>query len=455
MKRNILVEITQYLNKFKNINSIERVDDTVLKIFFNKKETLYFDLKRGDSYIFKKDNYTRLKNYSAPFDIILKKRFTNSSINRVELMDGNKILRFFTESSSKYKSQKTILQFEFTGRNTNIIILDENGVILEALRHIDSGTSFREVKVGVMLKELPPMEFKADRAQIDDMELFLRDEYLKRELNYLSSLKKQKILQIEKKEKKLKFHFDKLEDEKVLLEKSKRVEYDANLVLSHIHVMKNYQKELDIIDFDGVRRVVILPLQAMTPAQAGNMLFKKAKKLKQKAKYAHIERENLEGKLTFLKRLKDSIKSAQSIDEVNLYLPKQKKQQKKRDKVDSNIENFFIEGYKISLGKSEKGNISLLKDAKMSDIWVHLKDLPSTHVIIRNSKKTAPESVILFAAKLCVQFSVNSSGSYLVDYTQRRNVKMRDGANVNYVEYKTLILHHLKEMDSSQLQTNV
>ncbi len=438
MKRNILVEITKYLNKFKNINSIERVDDTILKLFFNKKERLYFDLKRGDSYIFKKDSYTRLKNYSAPFDIILKKRFTNSHIDKVELMDGNKILRFFVESSSKYKSQKTILQFEFTGRNTNIIILDENGVILEALRHIDSGTSFREVKVGVMLKELPPMEFKAESVEIEDMDSFLKNEYLKRELNYLASLKKQKILQIEKKEKKLRTHFDALEDENVLLDKSKKVEEDANLVLSHIHVMKNYQKELDIVDFDGKRKIVTLPPQATTPAQAGNMLFKKAKKLKQKAKYAHIERENLEGKLTFLKRLKESIRSASSVDELNLYLPKQKKQQKKREKVDSNIENFFIEGYKISIGKSEKGNISLLKDAKMSDIWLHLKDLPSTHVIIRNSKKMPPESVVAFGAKLCVQFSVSSSGSYLVDYTQRRNIKMREGANVNYVEYKTI-----------------
>ena len=112
--------------------------------------------------------------------------------------------------------------------------------------------------------------------------------------------------------------------------------------------------------------------------------------------------------------------------------------QKNRDKKETNIENFFFQDYKISLGKSEKGNIALLKDAKMSYFWLHLKDMPSTHVIIRTSKKTLPEDVVEFAAKLCVNFSINEKGRYLVDYTQRRNVKMRDGANVNYIEYKTI-----------------
>ena len=64
--------------------------------------------------------------------------------------------------------------------------------------------------------------------------------------------------------------------------------------------------------------------------------------------------------------------------------------------------------------------------------------MPSTHVIIRTDKKNVPESVLLFAAKLCVQFSATGAGSYLVDYTYRRHVKMREGANVNYVEYKTV-----------------
>ena len=47
---------------------------------------------------------------------------------------------------------------EFTGKHTNIIIF-ENRVILEALRHIDEFSSSRVVKVGIKLEEIPKQSF--------------------------------------------------------------------------------------------------------------------------------------------------------------------------------------------------------------------------------------------------------------------------------------------------------
>ncbi len=397
-------------------------------------------MKRGDSYIFKKEHgYKKVRNYNSPFDVILTKQFTNAKIEKFEVMEGNRILRIYAKTSSKYKASQAILQFEFTGRNTNVIILDENEVILEAFRHIDSRNSFREVKVGVTLEPLPPREFKESDEPIENMDSFLFSEYKKREEKLLLQMKNQKILAISKKLKKLQKSYDYLEDEEDLLKKSSSLEMDGNLILSNLHNMSNYQKEIEVQDYEGNPKIIQLPNESRTPAEAANRFFTRSKKLKQKAKNTHIERENLLSKITFLQRLVESIKSATTIDEVNLYLPKQPKKQKSRaSKEDANIESFFIDGYKITLGKNEKGNITLLKSAKMSDIWMHIKDMPSTHVIIRNDKKSVPDSVLEFGAKLCVQFSSVSDGSYLVDYTPRRNVKMRDGANVNYVEYKTI-----------------
>ncbi len=396
-------------------------------------------MRRGDSYIFKKEGYKKVRNYNSPFDVVLTKRFTNAKIEKMEVMEGNRILRIYVQSSSKYKSQQSILQFEFTGRNTNVIILDENGVILEAFRHIDSRNSFREVKVGVMLEALPPRAFKESSEPIENIEAYLYHEYEKLEVSRLIMIKNQKILTISKKLKKLQKSFERLEDEDKLLEKSNALQMDGNLILSNIHNMTNYQKEIEVLDYEGNPKIIMLAGDARTPSEAANKLFTRSKKLKQKAKNTYIERENLDSKITFLKRLQESITASESIDEVNLYLPKQPKKLKKQVvKEDVNIESFFIEGYKITLGKNEKGNISLLKSAKMSDIWMHLKDMPSTHVIIRNDKKSVPDLVLEFGAKLCVQFSAVSEGSYLVDYTYRRNVKMREGANVNYVDYNTI-----------------
>jgi predicted ribosome quality control (RQC) complex YloA/Tae2 family protein len=92
------------------------------------------------------------------------------------------------------------------------------------------------------------------------------------------------------------------------------------------------------------------------------------------------------------------------------------------------------------LGSNERENIYLLENSKASDFWFHLKDRPSCHVIVQNSKKTIPTSVIEKAAKLCVEFSVDSKGVFEVDYTQRRNVKIQHGANVLYNPYSTFII---------------
>ena len=101
---------------------------------------------------------------------------------------------------------------------------------------------------------------------------------------------------------------------------------------------------------------------------------------------------------------------------------------------------FWVEGIKISLGKSERGNIELLRNARARDVWLHLKDRPSAHVIISTDKQELPRNILEAAAKLCVDFSVFEKGSYLVDYTPRREVRVQEGANVLYTNFKTLVI---------------
>jgi predicted ribosome quality control (RQC) complex YloA/Tae2 family protein len=59
-------------------------------------------------------------------------------------------------------------------------------------------------------------------------------------------------------------------------------------------------------------------------------------------------------------------------------------------------------------------------------------------VIVNTNKKSLPDTLIEFCAKICVEFSVSQAGDYLVDYTKRSNVKVQSGANVLYVNYKTI-----------------
>lgn len=433
------MQIAQYLQNFKRISFIERVDDNILKIVFDRAKAMFFDLRRGDSYIFLKDDFKKAKIYKAPFDIVLSKKFTNSLIESITVLKDDRILQIRVISNSKYKSENSILQLEFTGKNTNAIILDEKSVVQEALRHIDISTSYREVKVGAVLKDLVKAEkfIPKSSEKIENIETFLKNEYLKRAKQKLNSLKKQKIANIQKKIKKFRKILDSLENEENLQSKSEKFAMWATLIFSNIDKIKGYQKEIELDDYEGNKIKIIIPDGSRSAAEAGNKLYANAKKLKRKAKSLYIERENLNEKIDFLEKLQNAIENSEDEAEINILLPKQK-HQKKAKGAPVSYETFFMEGFKIMLGKNEKGNIELLKEAKKRDIWLHLKNISSTHVIIRTDKQNVPRAVLEFGAKLCVEFSVVQKGAYLVDYTQRRNVKMGEGAHVNYVDYKTI-----------------
>jgi len=90
------------------------------------------------------------------------------------------------------------------------------------------------------------------------------------------------------------------------------------------------------------------------------------------------------------------------------------------------------------VGRNSKENIELLKEAKANDIWMHVRDISGSHVIIRTDKQNLPDSVIESAAKLCVDFSTQMAGNYKVDYTKRKFVKITEGSRVEYDKYKTI-----------------
>ena len=438
MKYFLLKEIVAYLStNAQNIKIIKRIDNNIIIIEFNNKNNLYFDMSKGNSTIFKcEKSISSKKDFNAPFDIALQKRFINSKIENIELYNDDKIINIRVNSSSSYKKLTTILQLEFTGKHTNIIILDENRVILEALRHIDEFSSSRVVKVGIKLEEIPKQTFIPKIEEVDNIEEYLYEIYEEKQKQSLENVKKQKTSVIDKKAKKLKKTIDSLPKKEELEIESAELYEKANLILSNLHNLKPYQKSLKVYNYNGIEIEIDLE-EKPSASKYSNELFKKAKRAKQKALNISLEKDNLDEKLEFLLRLMSNIKNARSIEECDFLSPKKEKNQTKTKKAQA-YESFYFEGLKIMLGTSERENIYLLQNSKASDFWFHLKDRPSCHVIVQNTKKTIPDSVIEQAAILCAKFSVDFTGNIDVDFTQRRNVKIQSGANVLYNPYSTI-----------------
>lgn len=432
-----LKRIAEHLNRHQTISYCLRVSPNVVKILFDGKDAYYFDMTKGKSLIFRRDDFVSSQRFSAPFDIVLAKRFSKARLLSVQILGDDKILVIKVQTSSAYKQEIALLQLEFTGKNTNVIILDEDETILEALRHIDSSVSYRKVRPGRKLLPLPPHTIKEKSGTIEDVDAFLYGLYEKERGAHLETLKRQKCASVDKKIAKLEQILNGLEDEKRLLEKSQEAADLGTLILANMHAIKPYQKEARLVDFVGREVVVKLPPEAKSVSRMGEHFFTISKKQRQKAKNIHIERENLESKILFLKRLSHAIMEAASEEEVEILVPRQQKSAKVGQK-SQNYEIFDVEGFRILVGKNEKGNMELLKLSRANDLWLHLKDIPSAHVIIQTDKQNLPDSVLKKAAQLCVDFSVDHPGNYLVDYTRRKHVRIQERTNVHYTDYKTL-----------------
>ncbi|MGC9351711.1 MAG: NFACT RNA binding domain-containing protein, partial [Sulfurovum sp.] len=153
-------------------------------------------------------------------------------------------------------------------------------------------------------------------------------------------------------------------------------------------------------------------------------------------------KRNLESKKAFYENIYYALEQATTPYELELLVPKRAKSLRKKEKLKEG-ELFWIEDYKVLVGRNSNENRKLLQLAKANDVWMHVRDIPSSHVIIRTDKQNLPESVLEAAAKLCVDFSVKNPGDYEVDYTKRKFVKVQEGSNVLYNKYDTI--HVTKE----------
>jgi len=436
MKLYELKAIAQRLNNFSFISRARRIEDNTLELVFEKSESYFFNMTRGHSFIYKAPSQRPIQGYHAPFDTLLHTLMSGSRLLGVEVPNGDRILRFTLAPKSSYKDKIVYLQLEFTGKNTNAILLDENEVIIEALRHIDADSSFRVVRPGLELLAIPPVERKEETKEIADIDAYLEEKYHQTQAKKLLELKKQKLALIAKKIQNLNQSLEKLPDEESLLAQAKEYTSYGNLILANLYQMKPYDTLLKTYDFEGNEVTIQLP-KNIKLNRIGDYFFNLAKRSRNKAKNIHIEKENLQSKKVFYDNIYYALEQAKDPYELELLVPKRGKQQRKKEKLKEG-ELFWIEDYKVLVGRNSSENQKLLSLAKANDLWMHIRDIPSSHVIIRTDKQNLPDSVIKAAAKLCVDFSVKNPGDYEVDYTKRKFVKIQEGSNVLYTKYDTI-----------------
>ena len=442
MKYHLLEAFARRAASFDFITKAYRIgQNQIALVFTNKHEsaTYIFDMTRGHSFIYKADIDTDYSPFHAPFDKMLQKYLEKSKIERIWLDPHDRVLHIEALNTKSYKQTKAHLQLEFTGKHANAILLDSKGVIIEALRHVGSDQSFRMVRPGIALPPLPPpkkmrgSQEPVDPNSIDDL---LQDKWQQKEARQLELAKEQKCKQVQKKLDAVTQKLTSLPHEEEMAQKAKHYELLGNIVLANLYRIKPHEGALQAHDFEGNPVTIELP-KDVTKSRLAEHFFTLSKRAKNKAKHTAIEKEQLEHKRRFLQHLYQALKQATTLEELELLLPKQKQKRQRQGK-DEPGEHFFIEGYKVMVGKSAKENMALLQCAKANDIWMHAREYSGAHLIIRTDKKEPPASVLRKAAKLCVDFTAKGAGSYTVDYTKRKFVKTKEGGLVEYDKYKTI-----------------
>ncbi|NLM53020.1 MAG: fibronectin/fibrinogen-binding protein [Firmicutes bacterium] len=203
--------------------------------------------------------------------------------------------------------------------------------------------------------------------------------------------------------------------------------------------------------YDEEVKMTEIPLNpALSPQANAQLYFKKYRKLHDGKKFLLKRLQNTQTEIHYLDTLLFTIEQADAgeLEEIREEMElsgliRKQKSRRKKEKPSQPLHFLSPDGIDIYVGKNNRQNEQLtLKNAHSSHYWLHVKDLPGSHVIIKNSDP--PETTLLYAAKLAATFSkARNSANVAVDYTQVKHVKKPKGAKpgmVIYDHHKTLFV---------------
>jgi len=184
----------------------------------------------------------------------------------------------------------------------------------------------------------------------------------------------------------------------------------ADVLMANLHVVKEPETTYELENFYGEKAIVV---KLKVGEKAQDLASKWYRK--EKNQYIEIQRmqESIDSKETYLFDLLEK-------KEELLNLTKDDKRP---------FKYFEINGYQIFIGRNSKNNDELLRFAQKDDLWLHAKDVPGSHVLIKVKKQNnTPKTVIERAAELAAYYSKRKQDSLCpVMVTPRKYVRKKKG----------------------------
>lgn len=478
----------------KKIYKIIPINDTNYLFVLSSKTNLLINASPGNSHI-------RLtnKDYMPSNSILavyLKKHIEGGIINSIKQYKNDRVVLFniFSKDELGYKKEYNII-LELMGKNSNLIICDENLIVLEAIKK-SYLTDEHLVKTGIKYKfindnKINPFDIKDNeyydfsqiqglsKQAINELNTTSLQEFLSRKIiptliqsnknvfyytdlytlegnkTYFNSLSEllehyydkiqntlnenQDLLNTKKYlEKELDKLNNKLEKQLIELEKAKDIstlEKEANLLMANIYQIKPYQTKIDVYDYENNNELITLSLNPnLSASENVNAYFNKIKKNKRTV-------------VNLSKTIEQTKKDIEYYQESLTYLDYSKLGDLKEIMIEFGLRKAPVKNQKPRISRyiDEDGNTYFFGKnnaqnnylthtlASKDDYFFHVKNIPGSHVILRGELN---DKTIKIASNIASLYSKAANSIHVcVDYTQVKWVKKVPGEKGSFVTY--------------------
>ncbi len=252
----------------------------------------------------------------------------------------------------------------------------------------------------------------------------------------------------------LKTHIERCEKKLALqlqeLENSARMEeyrICGDLINANLYQLHKGQETARLQNFyDPEGGFLDIPLdRQLTPAQNAQRYFKRYQKARAAMVTAAEQKEKTLAELAFLEGAQDDLNKC--VEEAELQEIRQEMQKAGYVRASHNrkpqrklpesrpFQYESSDGIIIVVGKNSLQNDRITGAAKGEETWLHAKDMPGSHVIIRK-EGDVPQNTLLEAARLAAFYSKGRlSAGVPIDYTLRKYVKKPGGSPAGFVIY--------------------
>ncbi|MCC6501803.1 MAG: NFACT family protein [Deltaproteobacteria bacterium] len=398
------------------------------------------------------------------FCAFLRSRITNARIEGVAQTGFERIAVIELAKKDGEDILKMRLVAELTGKSSNIILVDDNGIVLDALRFFGP-ESARPVVPGEKLGALPAAHGAREEEHIVKEEgeswnsaadrhysALVEGEEFAREKAALKKV-------INESEKKLLRKLSNLEGDRKKAEEGLSFYKKGELLTTVFHKMKKGMKEVEATDYskDPPEDVLVSLDVLLSPQENVERLFKRARKSKTAINLLDKRLPDVKAELEYVESLKYEWEAAEdkaALSDIREELVKggylketETRAVKAQEKAEPIRRFVSSEGFEILCGRSGLGNDQLLsKYASGEDIWFHVKGSPGSHALIKvaGKKQALTVKTIEEAASIAAFYSkLKESGKAEVIYTEAKNVKKPKGAKPGMVtvkEYKSVVV---------------